>query len=167
METKTGLDSNLNVCCTTDEVIELMLNGYSEQGALISDYDEVNLYNSSFDQNILSEYSVETVDIFKRAETWFMPEKYKSIDVLEYCINLCKSDNEILRVCEEFKMYEERDLINLLRYFIFLVDIMRQYSIIWGVGRGSSVASYILYLIGIHKVDSIKYNLDIKEFLKE
>ena len=36
----------------------------------------------------------------------------------------------------------------------------------WGVGRGSSVSSYCLYLIGIHMVDSIKYNLDIQEFFK-
>ena len=35
-----------------------------------------------------------------------------------------------------------------------------------GVGRGSSVASYILYLIGVHRIDSIKYNLDWKEFLR-
>jgi DNA polymerase III alpha subunit len=43
---------------------------------------------------------------------------------------------------------------------------MRKNKIVWGVGRGSSVASYVLFLIGIHKVNSLKYNLDIKEFLK-
>jgi DNA polymerase III alpha subunit len=48
----------------------------------------------------------------------------------------------------------------------YLVDTLRKNNVVWGVGRGSSVASYILYLIGVHKVDSIKYNLDINEFLK-
>jgi DNA polymerase III alpha subunit len=43
---------------------------------------------------------------------------------------------------------------------------MRENDIVWGVGRGSSVASYTLYLIGVHKIDSIKYELDINEFLK-
>jgi DNA polymerase III alpha subunit len=43
---------------------------------------------------------------------------------------------------------------------------MRSNNIVWGVGRGSSVASYVLYLLGVHKVDSIKYGLDIREFLK-
>jgi DNA polymerase III alpha subunit len=38
--------------------------------------------------------------------------------------------------------------------------------VLWGVGRGSSVASYCLYILGVHKVDSIKYELDIHEFLK-
>ena len=47
-----------------------------------------------------------------------------------------------------------------------LVDVSKENNIVLGVGRGSSVASYILYLLGIHKVDSLAYNLDIKEFLK-
>jgi DNA polymerase III alpha subunit len=43
---------------------------------------------------------------------------------------------------------------------------MRDNNIVWGVGRGSSVASYVLYLLGIHKIDSIKYNLSPDEFFK-
>jgi len=49
---------------------------------------------------------------------------------------------------------------------IYFVDTLRKHNILWGVGRGSSVSSYILYLIGIHRIDSIKYNLNIGEFLK-
>ena len=63
-------------------------------------------------------------------------------------------------------MFEERKMMNVLRFLIYLVDTMRKNKIVWGVGRGSSVASYVLFLIGIHKVNSLKYNLDIKEFLK-
>jgi DNA polymerase III alpha subunit len=43
---------------------------------------------------------------------------------------------------------------------------MRKENIVWGVGRGSSVASYVLYLIGVHKIDSLYYNLDVEEFLR-
>jgi DNA polymerase III alpha subunit len=63
-------------------------------------------------------------------------------------------------------MYKERNLYSLLRYMVYLVDTMRQHKIVWGVGRGSSVSSYVLFLIGIHKVDSLQYQLDIGEFLK-
>jgi DNA polymerase III alpha subunit len=48
----------------------------------------------------------------------------------------------------------------------YLVDFMRENKIVWGVGRGSSVASYVLYLIGVHKIDSIQYDLDWTEFLR-
>ena len=43
---------------------------------------------------------------------------------------------------------------------------MVENRVIWGVGRGSSVASYVLYKLGIHRVDSMFYELDIDEFLR-
>jgi hypothetical protein len=49
---------------------------------------------------------------------------------------------------------------------LYALFTMRENKIVWGVGRGSSVASYVLFLIGVHKINSIKYNLDINEFLK-
>jgi len=97
---------------------------------------------------------------------WYMPDKYKEIDVLDYLYKRCEDHTQIQRMAEELSAYLERDLENLLRYMIYLVDFMRENNIVWGVGRGSSVASYVLYLIGIHKIDSIKYNLDWREFLR-
>ena len=49
---------------------------------------------------------------------------------------------------------------------IYLVDIMQENKVIWGVGRGSSVASFVLYLIGIHKINPITHDLDWREFLR-
>lgn len=97
---------------------------------------------------------------------WFMPEHYKSFDIAEWVIAQCKTPEELERVGMELIMFQERDMFNLLRYLIYLVDVMRANDIVWGVGRGSSVASHVLYLIGIHRINSLKYNLDIKEFLK-
>jgi DNA polymerase III alpha subunit len=57
-------------------------------------------------------------------------------------------------------------LFDVLKYLKYLVDVMTQNQLIWGVGRGSSVASFVLYKIGVHRVDSLYYDLDIKEFLK-
>jgi len=84
----------------------------------------------------------------------------------EFIKNLVKTDDEKQRIAIEMTMFEERKMMNVLRFLIYLVDSMRKNKIVWGVGRGSSVASYVLFLIGIHKVNSLKYNLDIKEFLK-
>ena len=70
------------------------------------------------------------------------------------------------RAFEEMQEFERRDMKNLLRYMVYLVDFMRENNIVWGVGRGSSVASYVLYLIGIHRVNSIQFDLDWREFLR-
>ena len=70
------------------------------------------------------------------------------------------------RVEMELTEFKTRNLFPVLKVLIYIIDTMRKNNLVWGIGRGSSVASYVLYLIGVHKVDSLKYNLDIKEFLK-
>jgi hypothetical protein len=97
---------------------------------------------------------------------WHMPEEYKNLDIALHVLELCKTEAELQRCGEELLLYQERNLFNLLKYLKYLVDAMREHNIIWGVGRGSSVASYVLYLLGVHKIDSMYYNLDITEFLR-
>jgi DNA polymerase III alpha subunit len=99
-------------------------------------------------------------------ENWLMPDEYKQLDIAEHVLSLCDSEAALQRVGQELLLYQARDLFDLLRYLKFLVDIMKQNNLIWGVGRGSSVASYVLYLLGVHRIDSLHYNLDIAEFLR-
>lgn len=98
--------------------------------------------------------------------TWFMPEEYKQLDIAAHVLGLCTTDAELQRVGEELLLFQERDLFNLLRYLKYLVDVMQDNHVIWGVGRGSSVASYVLYLLGIHRINSMYYDLDPREFLR-
>ena len=97
---------------------------------------------------------------------WYIPDTYREMDIAKYVLDLCKTEEELQRVGEELLLFQERDMFPLLCYCKYLVDIMRKNNIVWGVGRGSSVSSYVLYLIGIHKIDSIYYDLSIDEFLK-
>lgn len=97
---------------------------------------------------------------------WHMPLEYKQLDIAEHILGLCQTDAELQRVGHELLLFQEKNLFDLLRYLKYLVDTMRQNQIIWGVGRGSSVASYVLYLLGVHKIDSLYYDLDPEEFLR-
>lgn len=97
---------------------------------------------------------------------WHMPDEYKNLDIAEHVLSLCNSEPELQRCGAELMLYQERDLFDLLRYLKYLVDVMKQNQIIWGVGRGSSVASFVLYKLGVHRIDSMYYNLDIEEFLR-
>lgn len=97
---------------------------------------------------------------------WFMPDEYKNMDIAEHVLSLCKTQDQLQRAGKELLLYQERDLFDLLRYLKYLVDVMRENHVIWGVGRGSSVASYVLYLLGVHKIDSLFYDLDSREFLR-
>ena len=97
---------------------------------------------------------------------WFMPEEYLNLDIAEHILNLCKSDIELQRCGQELMLFQERNLFNLLRYLKYLVDLMTEHKLIWGVGRGSSVSSYVLYKLGVHRIDSLFYELDPSEFLR-
>ena len=98
--------------------------------------------------------------------SWHMPVEYQQLDIAEYVLTLCTTDAELQRCGAELLLYQERNLFNLLRYLKYLVDVMTQNRVIWGVGRGSSVASFVLYKMGVHRIDSMYYNLDIGEFLR-
>jgi len=97
---------------------------------------------------------------------WLMPEQYKSMDIAQYVLNQCQGEAELQRAGEELLLFQERDMFVLLRYLKYLVDTMRANNIVWGVGRGSSVASFVLFLLGIHRINSLYYDLSIDEFLK-
>ena len=115
----------------------------------------------------LGELDLDVTDFHKQnQDNWNMPEKYKNMDIAKYLLDLCKTDAELQRVGKELLLYQERGMFKLLCFLVYMVDIMRDNNVVWGVGRGSSVASYVLYLIGIHKIDSLYYDLDIEEFLR-
>lgn len=97
---------------------------------------------------------------------WYMPDEYKQLDIAEYVLSLCNTDAELQRCGAELLLFQERNLFDLLRYLKYLVDVMQENRLIWGVGRGSSVASYVLYKLGVHRIDSMYYELDPAEFLR-
>lgn len=109
-----------------------------------------------------------SVDEFDKQNqsNWYMPIEYREMDIAKWVLDQCKDDVELQRVGEELLLYQENELFPMLRYCKYLVDTMRKNNVVWGVGRGSSVASYVLYLIGVHRVNSIFYDLNIDEFIK-
>ena len=118
-----------------------------------------------YNELVVQAMSVEDFD-HRNQGRWLMPDEYKQLDIAEYVLGLCESEAALQRVGEELLLYQARDLFELLKYLKFLVDVMQKNNLIWGVGRGSSVASYVLYLLKIHRIDSLHYNLDIAEFLR-
>lgn len=97
---------------------------------------------------------------------WYMPAEYRELDIAAHVLSLCRTPEQLQRVGHELLLFQEKNLFDLLRYLKYLVDVMTENRVIWGVGRGSSVASYVLYLLGVHRIDSLYYDLDPEEFLR-
>jgi len=114
---------------------------------------------------------------------WALPEEYMSLDVRDYVVaqlynhlqdeemidnlgNVTKEGKDrILRTSKELELFTHHNLMDVLRVIIFIINTLSERDAVWGVGRGSSVSSYVLYLIGAHDIDSCKYDLDFGDFL--
>ena len=122
--------------------------------------DKFNFYMEEFgfEERLNSSVSYD-------ANNWFYPEHYNDINLLEYFLKLCKTETEIKRVKDEIKLYEDFNMQSLLRWAIWFMDVVNEKNLFIGVGRGSSVSSYCLYLIKLHLIDSIKWDLDCRNFL--
>ena len=151
--------------------IEMLYTGKDISNVEFTKTDDVTRFNKFCNDLGIDRLRILGEDDFDRINTYNIPQHYKEIDVEEYIRGLISTSGDSAEAVEarvemELALYKERNLFPIIQVLLFVVDILRRNDLVWGVGRGSSVASYILYLIGIHKVDSIKYNLDIREFLK-
>ena len=111
--------------------------------------------------------------------SWNIPEEYKQINIGDYIINKLGQELEdtpladedalirATRVVTELRTYRKLNLFGLLRTLIYIIDVFNRDNVVWGVGRGSSVSSYVLYLMGVHDIDSVLYDLNFDDFLTE
>jgi len=171
-----NLDKYSRVIITENDIINLL---YSNPQIDLSKFyiDDPSKHNNAIDVNY-SELSKLTVlpNIYLTVESWhkqnqnnwFMPDEYKNLDIAAWVLNECNvNETELQRCGQELLEYAARDLLPLLQYLKFLVDTMKANNIVWGVGRGSSTASFVLYKIGVHRINSIEYQLPLEEFFKE
>ena len=157
------------------DLIDMIYTGHVDKChvVLCDESDDVNKFNKAMEQQGLPklqkyiplDVDEKTFDGVCQSE-WFMPDEYKKLNVHNYILTKELTQEETARAAEELAEFEGRGMINLLRYMIYLVNFMRENNIVWGVGRGSSVASYVLFLIGVHRINSIQYGLDWREFLR-
>jgi DNA polymerase III alpha subunit len=96
---------------------------------------------------------------------WFIPNDYYP-NLVEFLYGQCTTDEQRDRVSQELELFISNGMYDVLHVMKYVVDTLRVNNVVWGVGRGSSVASYVLHIIGVHKIDSIKYNIPIEEFFK-
>lgn len=148
---------------TTEQIIKgIMKHGPDILEHCVSS-DDVSQYTKRISDEFLN-YPVpkKTID----PNNWFIPQSYKQMDISKYVLDRTKNEEERQRAIQELELFEKNNMINVLKTMVYIVDTLRANNIVWGVGRGSSVASFVLHIIGVHKVNSIKYNIPLNEFFK-
>jgi DNA polymerase III alpha subunit len=151
----------------TNNTLENLIEGVLRHGPkilekCISDAEELAQYCNRIEKEFLH-YPIPKTQCNK--SKWLIPEDYCP-NLVQMLYSMCETDVQRDRVSQELELYIKHGIFDLLHVMKYIVDTLRENNLVWGVGRGSSVSSYILFLIGIHKVDSLKYGLDINEFLR-
>ena len=135
--------------------------------------DDVRRYNKYSRNKLDIKSGIDHIDA-----SYTIPQEYLDINLSKYFFTrladrlanteMVNADVEerIARVSTELKLFKEYNIENLIKTAIYIVDVFEEHSIVWGTGRGSSCACYCLYLLGLHEVDSVKYNLELDEFFR-
>lgn len=173
MAEKTKINEHGDVIFSEEDAIDLL---YTDPDFNISKlyFNDIEKYSASLKELGMDLPVLNTVPTRQKPELfdkenckqWYMPEKYYQINVLQWLLDKCQNDEEKMRVQMEYDLFEKKNFIRVLQFLIYFIDTLRANNIVWGVGRGSSVASFCLFLIGVHKINPLLYNLDITEFLR-
>jgi len=135
---------------------------------------EIEFYNSANVNKLTVKNSNSPLSL-----RWNIPDNYKNLAVRKYVL-LClerelaggnftatQVNDRIERVNLELHLWESHGLNELLSVLIYIIDELEDNGVVWGTGRGSSCCCYILYLIGLHDVDSVRYGLHLSEFFRD
>jgi DNA polymerase III alpha subunit len=152
-------------------LFELWYQGIDEQGVVPKADPQIEAYNTQCSLHAKHEYLINPdpappLTHEERTDQWLIPAEFQTIDVEAWCLELCSDDEERLRVRHEMQLFEFYGMVPVLRSLIYMVKVFREKKIVWGIGRGSSVASFVLYLIGVHKIHPIRFGLQVEDFLR-
>ena len=161
---------------TKNGLYNCILSGKDVQGLKINELDsEIDKFIKFSGINLVEKTAP---DYTKLDDNFLITEYYKSLELESFFIQ-CLSKHRtyvkmskkkkllaVERIYTELELYKSKSMEDVLKTAIYIVDTFKHNQVVWGPGRGSSCCSYLLFLIGLHDVDSMEFDLDINEFLR-
>lgn len=146
----------------------------AESGKLFTDKitPEIAEFNEMSTTPILVKRKIK-----KLSTEWNIPDDIKSIDLYDHLTNKLLTEfensefsNSDMQLRSDRLDFEYNALIDaghrdLIYAILYVINRFEETGTVWGVGRGSSTSSYLLYIMGAHDIDSVEYDLDFTEFL--
>lgn len=159
-----------DVVFTYDGLLKLARDGQEFHQYLVDENEYTETYNR-FSNNKLEAYEEDETEVVQFEYDWNTPEPFASIDIVKLCaeqmVTLDLTDDIYLdRLHKELTQIDKRDMIDLIRHLLYLIDHFKSNDVVWGVGRGSSCASLVLFLLGINKIDPVAFDIPMEEFLR-
>lgn len=157
---------------THDFLVKQALSGEPFDGYLAEAHADIERYNKRCPETPIQFW--EEGEVEGPAATcyqWIIPKEYQKLDVRSYVLEKfmekgLEGEEYEDRIVYELAEMEQRGYFPFIQCIIYVIDTFRKNGVVWGVGRGSSCASLLFYVIDVNRVDPIEYEIPIKEFLK-
>lgn len=155
----------------SSEVPQLLLTGYDCASIICEDSDDARMLYDITGINLIRKKE----DNNKLCHDWDLPPQFLELEIESYLVDKLSSFLEsaghhemyIQRFEEELLEMKKRNLEHLFRALVYVIEVLKDSGTVWGVGRGSACSSFLLFLIGIHLVDPVKYAIPASEFFHD
>lgn len=77
------------------------------------------------------------------------------------------TEKYVERLADEIDFFDATGNITFVISLESLISRFREDDVLWGVGRGSACASLVLYVLGVHDIDPVLYDIPFVEMSKE
>lgn len=126
--------------------------------------------------NRIAEFAEEPLEL---NFAWKLPPEFLALDIDRHvqtvfrerlpslAYSSAQEASALNRITEELREFRLRGMDDVLRTIIYVLHRFHETKQVWGVGRGSSCASYVLFLLGLHVVDAMKFDIALSEFLHD
>lgn len=146
-----------------------LVEAYENQGSLCRDDYLTAIENTNVLSDMVEEFSIDRQTkyphIYSNPSKTFREKINKAIEKHPY-INERYSKKQINKVVdEEFKVYEATQSIDFMLLQTYIREWEKENDIQCGYGRGSVSGSMIAYILGITKMDSIRFDLNFFRFM--
>jgi DNA polymerase III alpha subunit len=156
----------------------LLLNVQPVQIRVTGDAWEIEQFNLNVPDSEVIKHA-DTPEPIKIDLRWQLPAEYQDLDLTERVVDALTARSGELnytsldetraaaRIAKELIEINRRGMQEFMRTVVYVLDTFRKNGVVWGVGRGSSCASYILFLLGLHAVDCLRLDVPLEEFFHD
>lgn len=128
------------------------------------DYDSL-----AYDEMNHTSVSVKLADVNPEPQdhTHTTEDLEKLLSYIEKSHRFDGSEEQINRIEKELDYFERTFNIGFILSCYDLIKKFKKEGIVWGVGRGSSCASLICYILEINDINPLKFDIPFSELSKE
>jgi len=165
LEDRILLNNGISIVSTNNAFNKLLNEGELPEHIRVEPSNDANLFNEKYNKDVC----INADDVLLNPTFEYTEEEFEELlnNILENPRDNTDNIDHLVRIEDEIEFFIKNDNQGFLCTLKRLIDKFKEDNVIWGVGRGSSCSCYVLYLLEVHDINPIKYDIPFKEFSKE